>query len=68
MFNLREKIEEMELRRDFNKFNRRAEALQRKIEAAEKKKAYYEVRADEVVKSTNRLRHSEEKSYGFAES
>lgn len=68
MFNFREKIEEMQLRRDFNRFNRKAEALQRKIDAAEKQKTYYEVRADEVIKSTNRLRHSEEKSYGFAES
>lgn len=67
--NLRNKIEELMLRRDFYKFNSKAEALQRKIDAAEQKRKYYEVRADEVIKSANRLKHGgPDKKFGFSES
>ena len=67
--NLREKFEEIILKRDFNHFNSKAEALQRKIEAAEQRKKYYEIRADEIINSSRRLRHGdEERKFGFSES
>lgn len=67
MFKIRERIRDYKLKREFNKYDRLAETWRRRSESAKEMASFYEIRADEVVKTTNRLRHADEtSSFGFA--
>lgn len=68
MFNLKERIRNYKLKQEFNKYDRLAESWKRRSNSAKEMSEYYAIRADEIVKTSNRLRHAGEtdSNFGFA--